>query len=272
MANQKSLSVTRMAKSAKLTCVLLNYLAPFPKQPFVSQNNIAIVKICIDQSNPINWAYDLYPYVEWWAAELVRLLWHTRNTAEPSMITPEEYHNIFGSSDEENSDVDTEGSDIDVPEIDSDEEVEDVEESDNEDNPADAIGELADFVISQFNGQPGIKVEVSEEPRSDFFFNLILGDEMIDLIVRETNRYAWQKLGTNIAQLNKWQDTTRQEVKASLGICLIMAINNLPRLAMYWSSDPFIGNKGIQNIVSNNRFKDFSQYLHFFEFGNRAAV
>ena len=187
------------------------------------------------------------------------------------MITPEEYHDIFGSSDEENGDVDAEGSDIDVPEVDSDEEAEeDVQESDNEDNAADAIGEetawsneLADFVISQFNGQPGIKVEVPEEPRSDFFFNLIFGDEMIDLIVRETNRYARQKLATNIARLNKWQDTTRQEVKAYLGICLIMGINNLPRLAMYWSSDPFIGNTGIQNVVTKNRFEELSQYLHF---------
>ena len=101
---------------------------------------------------------------EW--PNLSLLLLHTSNMAEPSIITPEEYHDIFGSSDEENGDVDAEGSDIDVSEVDSDEEVEeDVQESDNEDNVADAIGEeaawsseLADFVISQFNGQPGIKV------------------------------------------------------------------------------------------------------------------
>ena len=62
------------------------------------------------------------------------LLSHTRNMAEPSIITPEEYHDIFGSSDEENGNGDAEGSDIDVPEVDSDEEVEqDVQESDNED-------------------------------------------------------------------------------------------------------------------------------------------
>ena len=121
---------------------------------------------------------------------------------EPSMITPEEYHNIFGSSDKENGDVDTEGSDIDVPEVDSDEKAEeDVQERGNEDNAADAIGEetawsneLTDFVISQFNGQPGRKVKVPEEPRSDFFFSLIFGDEMINLIVRETNRYASKSL------------------------------------------------------------------------------
>ena len=42
-----------------------------------------------------------------------------------------------------------------------------------------------------------------------------------------------------------------------------MGINNLPRLAMYWSSDPFIGNTGIQNVMTKNGFEELSQYLHF---------
>lgn len=98
------------------------------------------------------------------------------------------------------------GSDIEVQEVDSDEEAEeDVHESDNED-VADVIDNeiawsntLTNFSISQFNSQPGIKVGTKEEPGSDFSFNLIFGDEMVDLIVRETNRYARQKLATNIA-------------------------------------------------------------------------
>jgi hypothetical protein len=32
---------------------------------------------------------------------------------------------------------------------------------------------------------------------------------------------------------------------------------------MYWSSDPFIGNTGIQNVMTKNRFEELSQYLHF---------
>ena len=94
---------------------------------------------------------------------------------------------------------------------------------------------------------------------------------MIDLIVKETNGYARQKLATNIARLNKWQDTTSQEVKAYLGICLIMGINNLPRLAMYWSSDPFIGNTGIQNVLTKNRFEELSQYLQTKISGNSTS-
>lgn len=191
--------------------------------------------------------------------------------AEALDVTAEEYHDIFGTSEEEDADIDFEGSDIEVQQMDSDEELEEeAEESNNEDNAADAIdeqtawsNELSDFVILPFNSQCGIKVEVPPESRSDFFFNLIFSDELIDIIVRETNRYARQKLAGNDTRLAKWHDTTRQEVKAYFGICLVMGINNLPRLAMYWSSDPFIGNTGIQNIMTKNRFEELSQYLHF---------
>ena len=191
--------------------------------------------------------------------------------AEALDVTAEEYHDIFGTSEEEDADIDFEGSDIEVQQMDSDEELEEeAEESSNEDNAADAIdeqtawsNELSDFVILPFNSQCGIKVEVPPESRSDFFFNLIFSDELIDIIVRETNRYARQKLAGNDTRLAKWHDTTRQEVKAYFGICLVMGINNLPRLAMYWSSDPFIGNTGIQNIMTKNRFEELSQYLHF---------
>ena len=194
-----------------------------------------------------------------------------KNMAEALDITAEEYHDIFGTSDEEDADIDFEGSDIEVQEIDSNEELEEeAEESDNEGNAADAIdeqtawsNELSDFVISQFNSQCGIKVEVPPESKSDFFFNLIFSDELIDLIVRETNRYARQKLAGNNTRLAKWHDVTRQELKAYFGICVVMGINNLPRLAMYWSSDPLIGNTGIQNIMTKNRFEELSQYLHF---------
>ena len=191
--------------------------------------------------------------------------------AEALDVTAEEYHDIFGTSEEEDADIDFEGSDIEVQQMDSDEELEEeAEESSNEDNAADAIdeqtawsNELSDFVILPFNSQCGIKVEVPPESRSDFFFNLIFSDELIDIIVRETNRYARQKLAGNDTRLAKWHDTTRQEVKAYFGMCLVMGINNLPRLAMYWSSDPFIGNTGIQNIMTKNRFEELSQYLHF---------
>ena len=72
------------------------------------------------------------------------------------------------------------------------------------------------------------------------FFN----DNILNVIVRETNRYGWQKLAGQA--LDKWQDVTLNEIKAFLGVSVVMGVNPLPSTADYWSSDPFLSNEGIQ--------------------------
>jgi len=64
-------------------------------------------------------------------------------------------------------------------------------------------------------------------------------------------------------RLDKWKDVTAQELNAFFGMCIIMGINSLPRILMYWSSDSCIGNRGVQNVMTKNRFKETSQYIHF---------
>ena len=89
------------------------------------------------------------------------------------------------------------------------------------------------------------------------FFN----DETLNVIVRETNRYARKKLAGQA--LDKWQDVTLVEIKAFLGVCVVMGVNPLPCTDDYWSSDPFLGNKGIQNVMTRNRFGNISRFFHF---------
>ena len=65
-----------------------------------------------------------------------------KNMAEALDVNAEEYHDIFGTSHEEDADIDFEGSDIKVQEIDSNEELEEeAEESNNEGDAVDAIDE-----------------------------------------------------------------------------------------------------------------------------------
>ena len=82
------------------------------------------------------------------------------------------------------------------------------------------------------------------------------------MIMTETNRVVRQKLA-DTPRLQKWKDITNRELKAYFGICIIMGINNLLRIAMYWSTNPFIGNSGTQSVMTKNRFEEVSQYLHF---------
>ena len=186
----------------------------------------------------------------------------------PHPISEEEYREIFGSSDEENSnESDGESSmesDIDFEGLASQSESESDEGSSNEsDDETSWSQDFEDLVINNFASTSGIKVAVPNEANEKFFFNLIFDLSIINLVVRETNRYARKKLANTRIRLDKWQDVTAQELCAYFGMCIIMGINSLPRISMYWSSDSFIGNSGIQNVMTKNRFEEISQYIHF---------
>ena len=76
-------------------------------------------------------------------------------------------------------------------------------------------------MFQEFSATPGIKVEVPNEPKAKFFFSLLCGDKSLDLSVRETNRYARDKLTNKPAQLEQWKDITREELRAYFGLALL---------------------------------------------------
>ena len=84
--------------------------------------------------------------------------------AEAFSVSTEEYHDIFGTSDEESDTVNSEGSDIDVQEVESDQEEDQNDgEGNNDSNASDTVewsNELEDFDINEFSGRPGIKFNV----------------------------------------------------------------------------------------------------------------
>ena len=112
-----------------------------------------------------------------WSVERLSfaLLRHARKMVEPSVISAEQFHDIFGSSEEENNTADSDGSDIDVQEVESDlEEDENDSESDNDSNASYTIewsDEFEDFDIGEFSGRQGIKFNVSDNPSPNDFFS-----------------------------------------------------------------------------------------------------
>ena len=87
-------------------------------------------------------------------------------------------------------------------------------------------------------------------------FQMVTGmNEILEIIVTETNRYATQK-GCNFK-------TTEDKMKVFLRINFIMGINKLPSLEDYWSTDKCIRNEKIQNVMTRARFWSILQNLHF---------
>ena len=66
-------------------------------------------------------------------------------------------------------------------------------------------------------------------------------EELLELIVEQLNLYAHQN-GRNFT-------VTKKELKAFLGINLVMAINKLSTIAEYWRVDSLIDNECIQNTM-----------------------
>ena len=77
--------------------------------------------------------------------------------------------------------------------------------------------------------------------------------ELLELLVEQLNLYAHQN-GRNFT-------VTKKELKAFLGINLVMAINKLSTIAEYWRVDNLIGNDSIQNTMIREHFCEILQNL-----------
>ena len=87
-------------------------------------------------------------------------------------------------------------------------------------------------------------------------------DEVWCLLVDETNRYASQNI---FPGSRAWHDTTVVEMKAFVGILILMGIQKLPRLEMYWSHKySLISTPNISKIMSSVRFQQLFRFLHLY--------
>ena len=119
----------------------------------------------------------------------------------------------------------------------------------------------SDIQIEPFVSPVGPNFEAFVNAKEIDYFCLLFGDDILIKIVDESNRFARQKLADKPEK--RWVDITLPELKAYLGISIIMGINYNPRTAMYWSADEFYCNPGIKKVMPRNRFDEIKRFLHF---------
>lgn len=87
-------------------------------------------------------------------------------------------------------------------------------------------------------------------------FNKCVGfDSLVDLIVEQSNLYMEQKGEPFI--------TDRDEIKAFLGMNLVMGYHILPSIRDYWSTQPDLQVPYVSNIMPRTRFEKIRSALHF---------
>lgn len=127
------------------------------------------------------------------------------------------------------------------------------------------VDELVFFDAVEKN--PGIVMDVGNDKSEMNYFLSIFREELLDKIVVETNIYAMQKSQGPLTRRSSiantiWTDITKEELKAWIGIHILMAIHQLPQVDLYWSSDPALRVDYIANIMIRDRFKQITAMIH----------
>ncbi|KAL3242510.1 hypothetical protein MRX96_021077 [Rhipicephalus microplus] len=87
-------------------------------------------------------------------------------------------------------------------------------------------------------------------------FSLYFDDDVMKHIVDQTNLYAAQ---TNRAG---WTALTCLELRAYIGLLVLMSVNRMHHLQMYWCSDSFFHVKEIAQVMTYKRFQLITNCLH----------
>ncbi|KAK5966173.1 PiggyBac transposable element-derived protein 4 [Trichostrongylus colubriformis] len=152
-----------------------------------------------------------------------------------------------------------------LPMVDIEEEdVEDEEESDKEEEEDDVWSSMIiphDHI--PFTGDHGVKDELLfrlKEPAE--FFRYFLNENLIDLILTETNRYGKAKKDT-------FEPLDETEFWKFFAICLHMGIERRAHLKEYWSTRAVYSKSFCAQYISRARFVEILNSLHFAD--NEAA-
>ena len=137
----------------------------------------------------------------------------------------------------------------------------DAEDSDiDSDSPATLPQALSfDSNSSQFTKKIGPFTTLHSDATPLDFFTLMFDDNVMDLLVTETNRYAKQNPP---GDRYRWYDTSDNELKLFLGMIIAMGIHRLPQLEDYWCSDPLLGVPRIVSGMPIDWFTVLLQCIH----------
>ena len=112
--------------------------------------------------------------------------------------------------------------------------------------------------IHSFSGTPGIKANLSSILD---IFQAFVPNDMIDLIVDETNRYAASKPSKRDPLKRRhdieWKDVSSAEVKVVFGLCKLMGVVQKPVIKLYWSTKAMLATPFYLEVMSSDIFCKF---------------
>ena len=121
--------------------------------------------------------------------------------------------------------------------------------------------DLHSFQARPFSGPPPGPTTVMDAAKTVLdFFMLLFPLSLIELLVRETNRYAQQKRAAN-PNLRRWTPVSVKDIKKFLGLRVFMSLDARPTLRKYWSKRT-VWKCFVPRILTRSRFEEISSNFH----------
>lgn len=98
--------------------------------------------------------------------------------------------------------------------------------------------------------------EYSTDSDPVVFFDQLFTDELWELLVEETNRFARQN------KTAKWTDTTKDELRCFVGFLYGTSINKISQIDDVWSSDWVVSNPAFAKFFNRDRFWALFSNIH----------
>ncbi len=116
--------------------------------------------------------------------------------------------------------------------------------------------------IEPFTTDSGPQHSLGDDADTLDYFRLLFPDSLFEHMVEQTNNYALYRQKRSGRSDALWHPTDIREMRAYVGLNILMGINQLPDYGMYWASDIFIGNAGFKKTMTARRFEKLNQNLH----------
>jgi hypothetical protein len=101
------------------------------------------------------------------------------------------------------------------------------------------------------------------------YFLTIFTEEIFQLMATETNRYATQFFDSPVdflpanSRFLAWSETSADEMKAYVGLQILMGLCSKPKLSDYWALHGTDGTPFFREVMSRNRYQLLNSFIHF---------
>ncbi|XP_023228023.1 piggyBac transposable element-derived protein 4-like [Centruroides sculpturatus] len=145
----------------------------------------------------------------------------------------------------------------------------DLEYSDNFDGNIDSSKEWCEINTEnpppppprfRFLATPGCTFTLNDMFDPLEYFRLFFDIKLINIIVKETNRYAMQQPKRT---RKHWDSITTEDIYVFLTICIIQGIIHKPEERMYWNTNEIFLTPIFSKLMPRNRFLQINKNLHF---------